>query len=327
VRGEFGGLVWASPAMNAVVDRARRLAPSRLPLVLTGPSGVGKTAFARAIHEASGRSGAFEVVDVPSVAGPRFAAEVFGAAAGAWTDGRRERIGAVVRADRGTLFLDEIAECPLADQARLLKVLEEQRVRPLGSERGLQVDVRIVVATREDLAARVRAGAFRSDLWHRLRGDVLALPSLQRRPGDVRLVAQRWLASHAPGRTLSPAAWDVLAARAWPGEVRELLHVLERAVALAAGPVVEVADLEDPSDTSLDRALDLGSPVRAVARSRGTSEGEVALRFAAAMTRAWARSGSQRAAARELGWSWSTWRTRRDAWGVGGPPTPGEEGS
>jgi DNA-binding NtrC family response regulator len=215
VRGEFGGLVWASPAMNAVVDRARRLAPSRLPLVLTGPSGVGKTAFARAIHEASGRSGAFEVVDVPSVAGPRFAAEVFGAAAGAWTDGRRERIGAVVRADRGTLFLDEIAECPLADQARLLKVLEEQRVRPLGSERGLQVDVRIVVATREDLAARVRAGAFRSDLWHRLRGDVLALPSLQRRPGDVRLVAQRWLASHAPGRTLSPAAWDVLAARAW----------------------------------------------------------------------------------------------------------------
>jgi DNA-binding NtrC family response regulator len=311
----FGALVYGPGAMATVVDRAKRLARSRLPLLLTGPSGSGKTAFARAIHGASGRSGPFEVVDVPSVAGPLFAAELLGVVRGAYTDAHASRRGAVVRAHGGTLFLDEVAECPLPDQARLLKVVEEQHVRPLGSERGEQVDVRLITATREDLAARTRSGEFRPDLWSRISGEVLQLPGLSERPGDIALIAVDWLACNAPGVELSVRAAAALTARPWPGEVRQLLQVLERAVALRERPMIEVDDLGDQA-----RSESPSGSVRRLAGRLGTSEREAGALFRQAMEDAWRVCGSQRAAARSLGWAWSTWRSRRDEWGVGAPP-------
>jgi two-component system response regulator HydG len=288
----FDDLVVESPALRALVEHVARLARSRLPLLITGPSGSGKSRFARTIHAASGRVGRFEVVDLPALAGPLLPAELFGAVRGAYTGAERDRRGAFERAHGGTLFLDEIGDCPLPDQARMLTVLEQGAVRPLGGERAVPIDVRVVAATAVDLEARVADGRFRRDLWFRLRGDVLRIPSLSERPEDVVPLARDWLARHAPEVLLSEPAADELRRRPWPGELRELLHAVERAAALCDG-VIEPAHLPVP-------------PV--VPCPCPTTQREV-------MRAAVARCGSERAAARALGVPWSTWKSRKERLG------------
>jgi DNA-binding NtrC family response regulator len=278
--------------MLELIARARRLARSRLPLLLTGPSGAGKTRFAHAVHAESGRRGLFEVVDVPALSGPLLPAELFGVVRGAYTGADRDRRGAFERAHGGTVFLDEIGDCPLPDQARLLTVLEQGAVRPLGGERAVAVDVRVVAATAVDLDARVAEGRFRGDLLYRLRGDLLRLPSLTERVDDIEPIARSWLARHAPEVELAGAAVGALLARSWPGEIRELLHAVERAAALCDG-VIEPRHLPAPPETVRVCPAGLLDEMRS----------------------ALAQAGSERAAARALGVPWSTWKSRKTRFG------------
>jgi two-component system response regulator AtoC len=245
-------LVGASEVMQEVLRQVRKVAPQKTTVLVTGESGTGKELVARALHGLSPRAALpFVAVNCGAIPAELIESELFGHVRGAFTDATRTRKGLVEEADGGTLFLDEIGELPLALQPKLLRVLEDEEVRPLGDVRARKVDVRVVAATGRDLRAAAAAGRFREDLLYRLDVVAVSLPPLRERPADIPALAAHFLARHArlrpelPGLSLSEEAREALLAHRWPGNVRELEHALERAVVLAEGPVIREDDLPD----------------------------------------------------------------------------------
>jgi two-component system response regulator GlrR len=213
-------------------------------VLLLGESGTGKELLARAIHQASRRSErAFVAVNCGAIPGELLESELFGHARGAFTGAIQAHKGLFQAADGGTLFLDEIGDMPLPLQVKLLRVLQENEVRPVGSTQSIPVDVRVISATHRDLDAQREQGLFREDLYYRLNVVSLKLPSLAERREDIPLLAVHILGKLAeryrkPPSTLAPDAMALLVAAPWPGNVRQLLNLLEQCVALATTPVI-----------------------------------------------------------------------------------------
>jgi two-component system response regulator PilR (NtrC family) len=245
-------LLGETPAMRQLRAMIERLAHSMAPVAIRGESGSGKELVARAIHDMSSRAGQpFVAVNCGAIPESLMEAEFFGYRRGAFTGAERDREGFFQAAAGGTLFLDEVAELPLAMQVKLLRAIQERRVRKVGSTTEDPVDVRLLSATHQDLAGLVVSGRFRQDLFYRLNVIELRVPSLRERADDIPLIAEnilRRLAARggaAPAR-LSPAADQALRGHAFPGNVRELENVLERAVALAVGDELQPIDLMLP---------------------------------------------------------------------------------
>jgi len=239
----------ASLAIRHVLDLATRLADAPAALLVTGESGTGKSLLAREIHRASRRRrGRFVEVACGSLSETLLESELFGHVAGSFTGATGDRDGKFLQADGGTIFLDEIATASPALQVKLLRVLQDLRFEPVGGTRTHSVDARVILATNEDLAARVAAGTFRADLFWRVNVITLEMPALRDRAGDVPLLAAHFLAAvrGRGGRAVegfSPAALATLERYPWPGNVRELEHAVEHAVVLGRGPWIEVGDL------------------------------------------------------------------------------------
>ena len=221
----------------AHLDTARRVIARQTPVLLCGETGSGKEVFARAVHGASPHAGgAFVAVNCASLPETLIESELFGYRAGAFTGAQRSgRRGKILQADKGTLFLDEIADMPLELQARLLRVLDERQVTPLGTEDTYPVDFQLISASHQNLPALVREGRFREDLYYRLAGIELLLPPLRERSDRRELMRKMLLAEGGPDASLLPEAERALLAHAWPGNIRQLRHVLRTATALADG--------------------------------------------------------------------------------------------
>jgi DNA-binding NtrC family response regulator len=238
-----------SAAIRAVAADAARLVESDSPILIEGETGAGKGVLARWLHQHGRRAKeAFVDVNCAGLGRELLEAELFGHEKGAFTGAVGAKVGLLQVADRGTLFLDEIGDLQLEVQPKLLKVLEEQRFRRVGDVRDREVDVRLIAATHQDLAALVRERAFRSDLFFRIAALRLRMPPLRERAEDIPLLAEGFLArlAHELGRhglSLSEDARRALLAYPWPGNIRELRNVLERAVLLSRGPVLAPSDL------------------------------------------------------------------------------------
>ena len=234
-------LVGTSPSMRKLHAATERLASQDVPILIRGESGTGKELVARALHEHGGRSGKrFVALNCGAIPESLIDSELFGHAKGAFTGASSDRSGVFVDADGGTLFLDEIGDMPVAVQARLLRVLQEGELRPVGSNTVRTVDVRVIAATHVDLAAAVENGKFRQDLYYRLNVVVLGVPSLRERLDDLPLLAAHFLRKHGGKQppALSPEALEVMSAYAWPGNVRELENALMHAIALHHGEMI-----------------------------------------------------------------------------------------
>jgi two-component system response regulator AtoC len=247
----FDDIVGDSNAMRRVFDLVRRVSESDATVLITGESGTGKELVARALHRRSRRpTGPFVPINCAAVPEALLEAELFGHVKGAFTDAKGTRSGLFLQASGGTLFLDEIGEIPLGLQPKLLRALQERRVRPVGGDTEIPFDARIVAATNRDLESAVAEGRFREDLFYRINVIHLELPPLRGRGTDVLLLAQHLIAHFAQAggksiRGLSPAAAERLVNYAWPGNVRELQNCIERAVALAQYDEIVVEDLPE----------------------------------------------------------------------------------
>lgn len=247
-RVRFGGLTGMSALMRELFRKLAQASASDCTVLLLGESGTGKDVAARAIHDASPRrNGPFIAVHCGALSGELLESELFGHVKGAFTGADRDRKGLFVAADGGTIFLDELGTAPQRVQIGLLRVLQERVVRPVGSEHGTAVDVRVVAATNADLETEIASGRFRQDLYYRLATFVERLPPLRERREDLPMLArelmERVASRTGKKATLSAAALGKLVAYDWPGNVRELEHVLEQAAILARGPSVRAEDL------------------------------------------------------------------------------------
>ncbi|HEY7473350.1 MAG TPA: sigma-54 dependent transcriptional regulator [Gemmatimonadota bacterium] len=247
--GEFRGMIGDSPAMREVAETIRRAGPTDATVLVTGESGTGKELAARAIHAESRRSAEpFVALNSSALPGELIESELFGHVRGAFTGADRDRTGVFEAAHRGTLFLDEVGDLSLSAQAKLLRVVEEGRVTPVGTTTSRPVDVRLVAATNRPLEEAAANGGFREDLLYRLQVVTLRLPPLRECRADIPALAVHFIAELAarhdrPVRSLSNAARRALVAYDWPGNVRELRNVLERAVVLADGDEMDVSAL------------------------------------------------------------------------------------
>jgi two-component system, NtrC family, response regulator PilR len=254
----LGDLIGKGPRMRAVMDLVRRVASGRSSVLITGESGTGKEVVARALHQ-TGERAPFPFITVNCGALPEnlMESELFGHERGAFTGANTRNEGLIRAAHGGTLFLDEIGELPTPLQVKLLRVLQERKVRPVGGHQELEVDVRVIAATNRDVEHAVRDGSFRQDLFYRLNVIRIQLPPLRERVEDIPMLAAHFLQKHSAleGKRLSfsseALAWIVQ--QPFPGNVRELENVVERAVALASEPFVVKVDLlggmgEEPED-------------------------------------------------------------------------------
>jgi two-component system response regulator AtoC len=247
----FGTLIGASQPMRQLMGLARRIAPTDATVLVTGETGTGKELVARGIHEHSRRAaGPFVVVNCAAIPETLLESELFGHTRGSFTGASVARSGLLVRARGGTLFLDEIGDMPLPLQAKLLRVLEDRRVRPVGSDEEIPTDFRLVVATHRDLEQAVQEGLFREDLFYRLDIARVSIPPLRERGPDTMALARLFLAEASdrlqrPVLGLSRRAALRLAEYPWPGNARELRNCMERAAMMAEGELVELADLPE----------------------------------------------------------------------------------
>jgi DNA-binding NtrC family response regulator len=253
LRGEDENFIAGSRVMQSVLALVERVAPTDANVLVLGENGTGKGVVARLIHARSRRAERTLVkVNMGGIPDSIFEAEMFGHVRGAFTDAKTDRIGRFELADGGTLFLDEIANIPPAQQAKLLRVLEDGEFERVGSSRTLKVDVRLIAATNADLAAEVAAGRFRKDLLFRLNTVEVRLPPLRERHEDIIPLAEAFLARSAQryqriGMHLSGEARRALEEYPWPGNVRELSHVMERAVLTASAEKIVQLDFSLPS--------------------------------------------------------------------------------
>lgn len=247
----FDDLVGSSTAMKKVYDLLNRVLDSDASVLITGESGTGKEVVARALHRRGRRSqGEFVAINCSAVPAHLMESELFGHEKGAFTDARSTRAGLFAQASGGTLFLDEIGEMPLELQPKLLRALQERTIRPVGSDKEVAIDVRIIAATNRDLESAVADKIFREDLFFRINVINVELPPLRARGRDILLLAQHFLQHVADSASkavteLSPQAAEKLLAYRWPGNVRELRNCIERAVALARFEQITVEDLPE----------------------------------------------------------------------------------
>lgn len=244
------GIVTRSPTMLRLLEQANMVAQSDVSVLINGQSGTGKEVLAQAIHAASPRAGkAFIAINCGALPEQLLESELFGHAKGAFTGAVSSREGLFQAAEGGTLFLDEIGDMPLALQVKLLRVLQERKVRPLGSNRDIDINVRIISATHRDLPKAMAKGEFREDLFYRLNVVSLKIPALNERAEDIPLLANHLLREsaqrHKPFvRSFSSDAMRRLMAASWPGNVRQLVNVIEQCVALTSAPVISEALVE-----------------------------------------------------------------------------------
>jgi two-component system response regulator HydG len=247
-RPGFGGLIGVSERMQRVYKLIEKVSQHEYPVLILGESGTGKELVARSIHFSGQRkSRPFAPVDCSALVPTLIESELFGYVKGAFTGAVQAKQGLLEAAQGGTLFLDEIGDLPVDLQAKLLRVLQEREVKPVGSTERRRLDVRIIAATNRDLEAAIRNGSFRQDLYFRLNVVQIKLPPLRERKSDIPLLVTSFLDKftdpQGPARTISEDAMRRLVAYDWPGNVRELENAIERAVALGSGPIVHVGDL------------------------------------------------------------------------------------
>ena len=241
-------LIGSSPAMREVHKLIGLSSPSDATVLVQGETGTGKEEVARALHRHGPRAGKpFVAVNCAAIPAELLESELFGHVKGAFTGAVNARVGRFAEANRGTLFLDEIGDMTLPMQAKILRVLQDRIVTPVGASAPVPVDVRIVAATHRDLITTVREGGFREDLFYRLHVVGITLPPLRERGADILVLAEHFLRGLAPAgqaaKRLSPAASQALLAHAWPGNVRELRNIIQNATVTVRGPVIDRADL------------------------------------------------------------------------------------
>jgi transcriptional regulator with PAS, ATPase and Fis domain len=291
----------------------RRLASMPSTVLIHGESGTGKEVAARALHQLSSRaSRPFVPVNCAAVAAELIESELFGHVKGAFTGASESRNGLFYYAQGGTLFLDEIAELPAAMQTKLLRVLEDRRVRPVGSNREVPVDVRIVAATNRNLAEEVAAGRFREDLFYRLDVVSVRVPPLRERPGDIALLARHFMESLAVHLGVPPLPFsrEVLAALSayhWPGNARELRNFVERSLILGAFPLDSLAEHDLESEVEGQQPAEGGELLAEVEKRH----------ILAVLADA---GGNKNDAARRLGISRKTLERKCALWGIKTPP-------
>ena len=307
----FGEIIGVCSSMMEVFRKLQKVATTDISVLITGETGTGKELIAREVHRRSNRAnGPFVVINCGAIPENLIESELFGHVKGAFTDAKADRLGCFELADGGTLFLDEIGTMPAQQQATLLRVLQTGELTPVGSSRPRQVDVRVLSATNVDIAREVRSGAFREDLLYRLNTVEIHLPPLRERAEDIVPLATHFLRAKAARYAkeihgFSSGAVEALLAHRFPGNVRELEHVVERAVVLAEGAEIEVADL------ALARARSDGRDEAALERMT-LAEAEAFL-----VRRAVERSGGSAARAAEaLGLSRSAFYRRTQALGI-----------
>jgi DNA-binding NtrC family response regulator len=315
----FGTLIGESPKMTELYSILGKLAESDAPVLITGESGTGKELVARAIHGAGARGpGPFVAINCAAVPAQLLESELFGHEKGAFTDARTAKQGLFVAANHGTIFLDEITELPLEMQPKLLRALQEHRVRSVGSTAEVPFDARLITATNRDVESMVEERTFREDLFFRINVLQVDLPPLRSRGGDVLVLARHFLdkiAARADKRIVgfSPEAAQKLIAYSWPGNVRELENCIERAVALASFDHITVSDL--PEKVRAHRATELvlstEDPTTLVTLEE--LEKRYVVRVLESM------SGNKAAAARVLGIERKTLYRMLERWGVHTP--------
>lgn len=253
-----------SPAMEKIYKLIRQSAKANASVLIEGPSGTGKELVAKALHDLSPRAnGPFVAVECAALSPTLIESELFGHEKGAFTGADKLKIGKFEAASGGTLFLDEITEIDLATQVKLLRVLESRTLQRVGGNSDVKVDFRLVAATNRDLAAYVREGKFREDLYYRLNVIDIRLPALKDRPGDIALLVSRFTKEFAKKndveiKGIDPAALKALEAYSWPGNVRQLRNVIERMVVLADGSRLTMADI--PEEITDDAAVAPSAP-------------------------------------------------------------------
>jgi DNA-binding NtrC family response regulator len=242
----FGDLIGASAPMHEIFALIRKISSSRSNVLITGESGTGKEVVARTIHFTGSRASA-QFVPINCTAMPEglLESELFGHVRGAFTGAHANKRGLFEEASGGTIFLDEIGDMSPALQSKLLRVLQDHEIRPVGGNKAVRVDVRVIAATNKDLRAEIAAGRFRQDLYYRLNVIAIHIPPLRERPEDIPLLADTFLRRHSPDRavSLSREALDVLKRQPFEGNARELENAIERALLLASGDVIQSADL------------------------------------------------------------------------------------
>ncbi|MCH2134597.1 MAG: sigma-54-dependent Fis family transcriptional regulator [Phycisphaerales bacterium] len=252
--GDYGAMVGGDLRMHRVFEVARAVAGTPTTVLMTGESGTGKSMIARAIHQQSPRCDApFVEISCGSIPETLLESELFGHVKGAFTGAHADKVGKFEAACGGTIFLDEINSAPPAMQMKLLRVLQERVVEPVGSNEPVSVDARVILATNQPLEELVAQGLFRQDLYYRIKVIDISLPPLRERDEDIITLSEHFLAKKGGELArrvigIDPEACRVLRNYQWPGNVRELENVIERAVVLAGGPVIGVADLPDHLD-------------------------------------------------------------------------------
>jgi len=305
------GIIGKSPRMQEVLKTIGRVAAADATVMIYGESGTGKELIARALHHRSSRrQGPFIQLSCAALPETLLESELFGYEKGAFTGAVSSRPGRFELADGGSLFLDEIGDISPAVQVKLLRVLEQRSFERLGSSKTISVDVRLIGATNRDLPAMIKAGEFREDLYYRLNVIPIQMPPLRERQGDVKLLAEHFLARYAPGKKLSAEALRALEAYSWPGNVRELQNTIERVTILSPGNVIELEDLPAevlrgaPPPTNAVRLPPEGIALEAVERNL--------------ITQALERTGGNRTRAAELlGISRHTLLYRMEKYGLG----------
>lgn len=242
-------IIGSSPAMGEVKELARIYGATDSTILITGESGTGKEMLAQAIHNLSSRRhGPFVAINCGSITESLLESELFGYVGGTFTGARRDgKIGLFEAANGGTLFLDEVGDMPYVLQNRLLRVLQEKYVRPVGSQREVPIDVRVIAATNKDLPYEIREGHFRLDLYYRLSVLPIEVPPLRKRKGDIQEISQALLRTldirYHKSHTFDAKVWDFFKNQPWPGNVRQLAHVIERLVLVVKQPVIQVKDV------------------------------------------------------------------------------------
>ena len=255
---QFESILAKSQSMTDIFRTITKIADYKTTVLIQGESGVGKELVARALHSRGVRKNqAFVTINCGAIPENLLETELFGHKKGAFTDANADRRGLFEDADGGTLFLDEIGELPLALQVKLLRALQEETIRRLGDSKDIKIDVRIIAATHRDLAAEVKAGRFREDLFYRINVLSLVIPPLRARKEDVNLLVDHFLARNNARlgtqiRGVSPEARRLLHEYAWPGNVRELENTIERAMVLCDGEVLDAQDLPERIRDALD---------------------------------------------------------------------------
>ena len=309
-------LLGESPVFAKLREEIRRAGVSDARVLITGESGVGKELVALALHRASPRAaGPFVEVNGAAIPEELIESELFGHVKGSFTGAVDDRKGKWEQAHGGTLFLDEIGDMSPRTQAKILRAIQDGRITPVGSTKTIATDVRILAATNRDLLSMIRAGTFREDLYFRLAVVPLRVPPLHERPEDIPAFATHFAARLAARRgrrpkTFTPAALEALSRRRWPGNVRELQNLVERALLMTPGPVVDAADLpaeDEPLTPGGDEWL---PPGQSLAQAREAFERRVITKVLAEL------KGNVSRAAERLGLDRTTLHRRLRAWGV-----------